>query len=256
MPAATSTTVVIQHNSMQFSDDTEHHAHDARAVFDYARDHDVWAVTGTEAGASPANHELRSFLMAEARAHGYSGYFHRYGDWVAVDRARFKDRKFGYEGPFIPGTHRIGVAEGAHSPRGITWMQGHTEVGLVTVGSAHFLTKLSIAASGSNDRLIRGVAKFGREYGAGRKIVLFDADTNEPDRRIDVFKGIAPFTTIADELGEYHATHEGGAIIDVIASYNADSRVKAKAYRVLDDSALHLFSDHLVLVGTYDVKPL
>src|SRR3982751_231356 len=123
--------VRIQHNSMQFSDSVANHAHDAMAIFDPARCKDVCIVTGTEAPASRSNNDLHDVLAKEAAAHDYAGYFHRYGDWVAISKVHFKNRTKGYMGPFIPGTHGIDAAHGAHSPRGITLMWGQTEVGRV-----------------------------------------------------------------------------------------------------------------------------
>ena len=247
----------IQHNSMQFSDTAENHAHDARAVFDHASEKGNWVVTGTESGASPANHELRDWLIKEAKAHGYLGYFHKYGDWVAYDKTKFTKITHGWAGPFIPGTKGKSVAQGAHSPRGITWMSGTTDAGVITVGSCHFLTKLSIGASGPNTPLLRGIKAFGAEHGKGRKLAFLNADANTNDKAKDVFAGIAPFTTVADELKTYYSTHgvdkKHGAIIDVISSYNADGRVKAKSYDVLDDSQVKLYSDHFMLEAVYEI---
>lgn len=250
--------VRIQHNSMQFSDSHQAHVHDARAIFDRARDKDVWIVTGTEASDSRTNHDLRDALAREAKSHDYYGYFHKNGDWVAVSREHFRNPVKGYMGPFIPATRGISSDQGAHAARGITLVGGRTEVGQVTAGCAHFLTQASIARSGSNVRLIRGIKAFGAKYGAGKSLVFFNADTNTNDKAKDVFVGIAPFTSVADELAEYYATwgkdKHHGAVIDVISSYDTDGRVKAKSYNVLDDSDLKLYTDHFVLDAIYEVS--
>lgn len=256
------TTLRIQHNSMQFSDNAEQHAHDAKAVFDRAAEREVAFVTGTESGSSPVNHDLRDLVIREAHKHGYFIHAHKFGDWVAMNRDLVELEDHGYRGPYIEGTKGIKASQGAHSPRGITFVSGRLkaeDLGLLTVGSAHFLTDRSEAVSGTNAPLIEGVGKFGREFGGGRKLVFMDADANDNDRAHDVFNG-QPFTTVADELDKHPGTHgrdkEHGFPIDFIASYDADRRVTAVKYHVLDDSDLKLFTDHFLLEATFEIEPL
>jgi hypothetical protein len=77
------------------------------------------------------------------------------------------------------------------------------------------------------------------------------------DDKVDVFNG-QPFTTIADELHKHPKTHgldiRHGTVIDVIASYDGDQRVSAKAYHVADDSDLMLHTDHFLLEAVYSVQ--
>lgn len=258
----TAVRIRIQHNSMQFSDDRDQHAHDAKVVFDFATNNDVWAVTGTESGSSPSNHDLRQLLIDQAHAHNWFGYFHKWGDWVALNRRFLHRFDHGYMGPFIPGTHGLSPAQGAHSPRGITWAQGEAKsanLGLMTFGAAHYLTAGSMKVSGSNQRLVNGIGKYGHEHGGGKKLVFFDADANEHDDQVDVFRG-KPFTTIADELHKHPKTHgkdkQHGSAIDIISSYDHDGRVTGKSYRVLDDSDLHLYADHFLLLADYNVREM
>jgi hypothetical protein len=256
------TTLRIQHNSMQFSDNRDQHAHDAKAVFDRAAEREVAFVSGTESGNAADNHDLRDFLIREAHAHGFFIRAHKFGEWVAVNRDLVQVEDSGFRGPYIQGTHGLNASEGAHSPRGITYASGTLkaeDVGLVTVGSAHFLTNRSEEVSGSNAPLIKGVGEFGHEFGGGRKLVFMDADANDNDLRNDVFDG-QPFTTARDELDRALATHgrdkKHGTAIDFIASYDSDKRVSAVSYHVLDDSDLKLATDHFLLEATFEVESL
>jgi hypothetical protein len=252
------TTIRLQHNSMQFSDTKANHQHDAKAVFDHALTSGALFVTGTEAAQSRDNHDLRDALIIEARAHGFRINASRAGEWVALNRKLGEYFDSGYAGPFIKGTTGLDAAHGAHAPRGVAWVTAQVPgVGQVTQGVAHYLTKASMIASRTtNQPLVEGIGKWGFAKGRGRKIVFFSADANERDNIVDVFHG-KPFTTIADELGKHPKTHgkdtEHGTAIDIIASYDADGRVKAKSYRVLDDSDVKLFTDHFILEAAYTI---
>jgi len=262
MPAKT-VELVIQHNSMQFSDNKDHHKHDAEAVFDIAVDTGAWIVTGTESGASADNHDLRDLLMLSAKRHGFHGFFHQYGDWVAMNGDMLRGFEHGYDGPYIQGTHGLSPSQGAHSPRGTTWMSGvskDSNLGLITVGAGHWLTGRSIQASKTdNDPMVKGVAKWAHKHGAGKKLVFYNADTNEHDDKIDVFQG-KPLTTLADELNKHPKTHgintSRGTVLDIISSFDPDHRVKGLEYKVWDDRKHKLFTDHFILHGVYSVREL
>lgn len=253
--------LVIQHNSMQFSDNKDQHKHDADAVFDIAVDTGAWIVTGTESGASPVNHDLRELLMDSCREHGFHGFFHQFGDWVAFNTDMLRGFDHGFDGPYIAGTHGLKASEGGHSPRGTTWMSGYAkdhDLGLITAGAGHWLTGRSMGPSGTdNDPMVKGVSKWARQHGKGSKLVFYNADTNEHDDKIDVFKG-NPLTTLADELKKHPKTHgvntSRGSAIDIISSYDPDRRVSGKDYRVWDDRKHKLFSDHFILHGVYTVR--
>jgi hypothetical protein len=247
----------VIHCSMQFSDTKSQHAHDAKAIFDYAKQRGALFVTGTEAGAHQP--DLRDALTANAKRTGYSINAHKWGDWTATNTALAKVVGKGYEGPFIDGTTGIDAAHGAHSPRGITWQTAEVKgiVGAITIGSAHYLTQRSIEASKTtNQPLINGIAQWGKAKGKGSALVLFNADVNMDDEKRDPFSG-GPFTTCWDELHKYPATHgrdvRHGSTIDVSASYNADKRVSAKSAQSLDDSRLQLFTDHFAIEVVYSV---
>lgn len=247
--------VRVLHASMQFSDTNAQHRRDVSTLFEYARATGAMFVTGTEAGSD----SFRELVQQYGKAFGFAVNAHKYGDWTCVSRALATVSAEGYSGPFIPGTTGKKASEGAHSPRGITWSTARVKqkgVGVITVGSAHFLTKRSVLVSGSNQPLIDGIAKWARAKGAGRSLALFCADANVDDERADVFQG-EPLTTVWDELDKYPATHgidkHRGSTIDIIASYDGDSRVSAKSARVLDDSDLKLFTDHFVVDAVFRV---
>lgn len=246
----------IIHSSMQFSDTKAQHLHDADAIFKYADKRNALLLTGTEAGGG-GNHDLRDALLAAAKKYGWKINAHKWGDWCAVnlDLAKFADS--GYEGPFVKGTTGLKASQGAHSPRGITWLTATVDtIGTLTIGSAHYLTARSQKVSGSNAPLVAGIAAWGKDHGKGKALCFFGADINQDDEHQDPFKG-GPFTSCWDELGNYPGTHSmRGPTIDVIASYNGDGRVSCKSARRLDDTALPLFTDHFAIEATYAVKDL
>ena len=247
--------VRIQHTSMQFSDSVGQHKHDAKAVFDRAVKRNIWAMTGTEAGAGRSNHDLRDALIAEAKRHGFYIQAHKDGEWVALNRKYLESFEKGYEGPFIKGTTGLKAAQGAHGPRGVAWASGKAighKLGRITVGSAHYLTNRSEAVSGSNNPLINGIAAWAKKAGAGANVVFLGADTNTSDKRQDVFNG-KPLTSISDELKKWPATMPSGGKIDIVGSYDHDGRVKAKAYTVLDDKEFFLNTDHYLLEASYEI---
>jgi hypothetical protein len=254
--------VLIQHNSMQFSDDVKQHTHDTRAVFQHARETGALFVTGTESGTSPLNHDLHDLVIEAAKEFDYHVNAHKWGDWAAVDKRRvLKDSiAHGYEGPFVPGTKGLKASQGGHSPRGITTITAEVKakgVGVVTIGSCHFLTHRSTVVSGPNTPLVDGIARWAHGAGSGHNLVFLDADANLNDERVDVFNG-NPLTTCWDELDRYPATHglnkKRGTTIDIIASYDKDGRVTCKWADSLDDSDLKLATDHFMIQALYKVK--
>jgi hypothetical protein len=234
----------VIHASMQAQDTHRQQTHDADAVFGYAARQAAVFLTGTEGG------QFRDALTAAATVHGFALNADKRGDWTAVNRSLATVVARGYDGPHIPGAP-------THTARGITWSTARLDdIGDVTVGAAHFLTDKTENRTGqSNAPLLEGVAKWGQAKGAGRALVIFNADVNEDDQHHDVFAG-HPFTTCWDELKKWPATHGGpviGPTIDISASYNRDGRVSAKSARSLTDRDLHLFTDHYPIEVVYTV---
>lgn len=244
----------LMHASMQFSDTVAQHTRDADRVFAYAKTKGVVFLTGTEGGGV----SLTKALAVSAKAHGFQLNLHKSGEWVAVNKALAKQTAKGHDGPFIPGTKGLKASQGGHSARGITWTTADVPgIGSVTVGSVHYLTARSIAASKtSNQPMADGIAKWGRDKGKGKALVFIQGDMNEDDAKRDTFKG-EPFTSVWDELKKWPGTtgtKARGRTIDLSASYNHDGRVSAKSAVVLDDSGLQLATDHFPLVAVYSVK--
>jgi len=257
------TRVVIQHNSGQFSDTPFEHISDARATFAHAVKVGAWAVTGTESANAPKNHDARDALLHCGAEANFFVFAHPYGEWVALNRRFLKNFDHGYMGPYIPGTHGLDAAHGAHAPRGIAWAQGVAKDGVtgkITVGSTHWNTPAQNKATGqSNSKMAKGSQAFGLRHGRDKDIVFLNGDANERDDATDIFEG-GDFLTIADERKDWPKTHglntKRGTAIDFIASWTRDNRVSAVDYEVLDDSQLKLFFDHFVLVGTFEIRPL
>lgn len=233
---------------MQFTDSSQHKRDDAEAIFKRAAQRGTDWVSGTEA-AQGVSSDLRRYLAASAKKYGYR--LHLGGTvWVAVANSFFTS----YQGGFIP---VIAANEGPsrHNPRGIAWVRVGSKVGTVNIAAAHYLTKGSQPGQPNyllNGRLTRAIGDWGRRVGKGRALAFISADTNTADRTNDVFRG-QPFTTLADELKQWKDTGHGA--IDVIASYNADTRVKAKYWRPLPDSEFRLNTDHFACEGGFTVRP-
>ena len=243
-------TLDVMHCSMQFSDSTEHKQQDAKRIFTRAGGRKVAWVTGTEAGRGPSA-DLRAALEKEAKANGYR--FAVQSDlWHAVRRDLM-----------VPQTYKKGFIEvlpansgsQSHEPRGIFWAQfDHAQMGTVSVGVSHYMTHGNSPGDeyyAANGRITQAIGKWGKEHGAGGKICFYAADTNTGDRAKDVFRG-QPFTTLADELKDWQSTGYGP--IDIIASYDADGRVKGKYWRALDDKEFPLNTDHYAVEGGFTVK--
>lgn len=243
------TTLNVMHTSMQFSDSTVHKQADAKAIFARAiKQHADW-ITGTEAGAGPSA-DLRAALKEEAVRSGYN--FTVKSDlWVSVKKSLIT------KGSWHDGFIEVLPANSGsqkHEPRGICWVQFDCMLGTVSVGVSHYMTHGNTQGDeyyAANGKLTRAIGEWGKIHGAGRKLCFYAADANTGDRAKDVFRG-QPFTTLADELKDWQDTGHGP--IDIIASYDQDTRVKAKYWRALDDRELFLWTDHFACEGGFDVR--
>jgi hypothetical protein len=243
-------TLDVMHTSMQFSDNTAQKQADAKRIFTRAAGRKVAWVTGTEAGIG-ASADLRAALDKEAKAAGYR--FTVTADvWIAVRRDFMVPQT--YSKGFIE-TLKHSTGSQKFDTRGIIWVQfDNAQIGTITVGCSHYMThgqKPGDEYYDANTRLTQAVGKWGKEHGAGSKLVFFQADSNIQDRNNDVFRG-APFTTLADELKDWQSSGHGA--IDIIASYDADGRVKGKYWRALDDKEFPLNTDHYAVEGGFTVR--
>jgi hypothetical protein len=247
---ARTVTVRIQHTSLQFSDSKAQHVHDVNKIFTRAVDRSIWACSGTEAGGGD-NHDLRDALIRSAHVHDFFLNSNPNGEWVALNKRFLTNFDQGFAGPFVPAEG----GKGGHSARGVVWASGkalHGHLGRLCFGSCHYLTDRSEEKNNqTNLAIVKGIGAWGRTHGKGSGVVFIGADANTNDRTQDVFMG-RPFTTIADELKKWPATH-GANVIDVIASYDHDGRVVARAYQVYSDKEFSLYTDHNLLHAVYEI---
>lgn len=243
----------IQHTSLQFSDSPAHQAEDIHALFAHARDVGNVILTGTEASSRTASHDL---IREIGPAFGFYTFAQRAGEWVAVARDWAKPLGHGY----VHVLDGLGgnAAQGAHQPRGITYVQvaphDRTIGTVVTAGAFHLMTHRSDAADPQSNLILqRALGTFARRYGRGRRLVFANGDANIRDNHLDVYAG-SPLTTCWDELGKYPGTH-GPNTIDVIGSYDQDHRVRCvKAVSLTDREALRLHTDHNLIQAVYEVR--
>lgn len=271
-----SVTVKAMHASLQFSDTPKQQDEDIRDLFERARAREVWFVTGTEAGpgAGPTGElllrygkaaDFKVWVPSEGRGAGSTT-----DCWVAVNADRIKKGtwKTGYE-PAIPGSKALykqaGLSDGVPrwGPKGVIWASfENTDIGRVSVAAAHYLTK-GASPKGQpirgvnhyewNKKLAKAIGDWAREHGKGKSLAFYGGDQNVQDRANDTFFG-QPLMSTWDELKKWDSTGHG--TIDVIASYNADTRVKAQATRALDDKKFFQHSDHFVIEAEFKVTRL
>ena len=245
-----SSTLDVMHTSMQFSDNTAQKQSDAQKIFERADGRKVTWISGTEAGMG-ASGDLRKALEAQAKKHDYR-FWVKNDVWLAVRRDQIVPGS--WQSGFIK-TLESGTGSQNFTDRGILWVQfDNADLGTISVGCSHYMThgrKPSDEYYNANTKLTQAIGEWGKEHGKGGKLAFYAADSNIPDREMDVFRG-QPFTTLADELKDWQNSGHGS--IDIIASYDADKRVKGKYWRVLDDKEFHLNTDHFACEGGFTVR--
>ena len=208
----------------------------------------LW-VTGTEAGSE----DMRDALKTAAKDNGYN-FTVKSDVWIAVQKTWIQGRS--WDTGFIKILDANSGSQRSNA-RGILWVEFDTEShGTFSVAVSHFMTHGSKPGDeyyAANGKLTRAIGEWGKVHGAGRKVCFFAGDVNTQDRTNDVFRG-APFTTLADELKDWQNTGHGS--IDVIASYDADNRVKGTSWKVFDDKEFPLYADHFACEGGFEVRPV
>lgn len=237
--------------AMQFSDPDDQQKHDADKVFGLGYH---W-LTGSEAGQQP----LRAYLRQAAHDNNYT--FATYKSlWVAINKDLISDKKSYNSDAETVYDNDLIVGDG-HDPS-ILWASfTNDKIGDVTVITSHYprFGRPLGAGPGLSVNLpyTRGLAHAigtkAEETAVGKAIAFYQGDQNVPDNKYDTFFG-EDLTSTWDELGKYEGTGHG--VIDVIASYDFDGRVKAVSTTVRDDKELHLFTDHYLLEAVFDVTPL
>lgn len=259
----------VAHASMQFSDSNRQMVEDVNRIFDRMVERKVSWLTGTEAG--PGADPLTDLLRQGAKEHGYRFFKPKFPTdcWVAVSRDLITGNwETGYEN-VIPGSSALYKEQGIPAdslprwgPKGVVWVGFDTEsLGRIYVSSAHYLTQgrrpnrpiKGVDHYEWNKRLALAIGDWAVDKGSGAALAFYGGDQNIVDRTDDTFFG-APLTSAWDELARYENTGHGN--IDVIASYDKDSRVKARYSRALDDSEFPLHTDHFLVEAGFSVEPL
>lgn len=240
--------------SLQFSDSTLQKKADAKTIFSRAKTRGVWWVAGTEA-FEQNGHEA---LAEAAKKYGYRFWHPRSTDsWIAVKESRIAKGSWStYYDKVLDGKAGVGTDQGVLS---VSWLDRNPGVGEIHVIAGHFKTKGDPTSKdparrvnvGDNRKLATAIGTYAQKVGAGRPLVFFAGDTNIVDSAGDVFFG-QPLTTAGDELKRWPNTGYGP--IDVIASYDHDSRVEAVMWRALTDKQLHMHSDHYVVEAGFDIE--
>lgn len=265
------------HASMQFKDSTSKQVADQMRFFDLAVQRRYAWITGTEAG--PGAGRQGQNLIEIGADHGYRL-------WVpsveGVDKeARSTDAWIAVREDIIGGNWKQefdfvipsskDLDEEMNLPRGKRWgPKGVVSVafdcalplGRINIGASHYLTDAHNPKSDYwewNQKLADAFGKWARRVGKGKNLAFYGGDQNMHDARNrdpqgDTFMG-NPLTSMADELRDWQDTIPGRPI-DVMASYNADSRVRAVAWNVLNDREFRLNMDHYFCEGLYNIEPL
>lgn len=268
------------HASLQFSDTPAQQTQDVTDLFERAKKRGVWFITGTEAG--PGAEPTSDLLASIGPEHGYRVWVPSNlkkgslqggwatDSWVAVRQDLIKKGSWdkGYE-PAIPGSRALYEQAGVDAefprwgPKGVVWVSfENPEIGRVGVAAAHYLTQgrspkgqpiKGVDHYAWNKVLAAEIGDWAREHGKGSALAFYGGDQNIVDRTDDTFFG-QPLTSAWDELNKYENTGHGN--IDVIASYDGDGRVEAKAVRALDDDEFFQHSDHFVVEAEFRVRRL
>jgi hypothetical protein len=228
---------------MQCSDPTSQLRHDVEAVFDHAIRAGNAIITGTEAGQK---NPLPGLIADVAKARGWYAFVHKWGEWVAFDKAFGSHRDHGFVS-CIPGTSQ-------HTPRGIAWVRllaDDESLGEIAVGSVHFLTA-DRPDSGKNADLKRACRQWATQQVNAGRLAFVSGDTNTNDQTKNVFGGT--LVTSWDELQKWPKTIEkSNRTIDVIARHE-DDPVRFTTGRAYNDNDLQLYGDHLLIEATAQRK--
>jgi hypothetical protein len=220
---------------------------------------------GTESGNRTRETKLRSLLTTE----GYMSYFAPEPDgWIAVKKRLVNGGwSAGYRK--VLGSGRATNDPHPHTEYGPLWVTfENPQMGRVSVvGGGHYLTKGRwpdqaqqdhpgdpVDHVAANRKLAHAIAEKAMALAEGREAVAFvTADTNLLDKTTDVFYGKA-LTTCWDELDKHPDTGHGN--IDVVASVDADRRVRCMKADALNDKNFFLHTDHFLVMTEYRIRKI
>ena len=264
----------LAHASLQFSDSDKQHTKDIEKIFRRAVDLKYAWITGTESGPGAGN--TGDELIRVGREAGYrmwvpeaqgKGIARHTDCWIGVRKDLIVgDWERGYD-QVIPGSGQLedemDLDGKRWGPKGLVRVgfDSLPEIGRVNVGAAHYLTDARFPTSkywDLNKKLAERISEWAREVGKGKNLAFYGGDQNMADQRNnqpqgDTFFG-GPLTSISDELKKWKNTGHGP--IDLIASYDADGRVKGVRWNVLNDKKFFLHTDHFLCEAVYTVDPL
>lgn len=239
----------MQHTSLQATDSKRQQIHDANVVFSLGRALPI--KSGTESG--PETY-LREALKEAAKEHNHRIHFTR-GNFIAIDRAIIKDGTYKTGSRFVAKNSRVvGPGHDLAYPT-VRFQHVNEGIGEVNVASIHLATKGARPGDPNyhiNGEYIADVTRWMHEAGRGDGLAFLNGDFNSKDNVNNWPRDKKSFTSMGDELGYWPNTGHGP--IDGFCSYNKDGRVSAKHLRVLNDEALHLFSDHFCCRGTWAIQ--
>lgn len=249
--------VKIMHCSGRFNDTDAEHAADALAIFERAKKQNVGWITGTEGGPGSGNWIPQ--LEKQAKAHGFRFFSDPSTDaWIAVNEDLIDEGFKSFVGPIV-----VRGKAHSHTAKKIVSVQFYNyKLGRINIIAGHYLTKGRPDPKSpeysqflaENKAFAKAIGEYAVKVGAGADLVFYGGDQNIPDNKDDTFLGLAPMTTAWDELKHYENTGHGN--IDVIASYNADSRVKAVSIHAYDDKKFFYNGDHYMVEAVYAIQLL
>lgn len=248
----TTSVLKTQHTSLQFSDSREQQFADVEKLFKIGRRFPI--KTGTESGPEATNHNLDALRKF---ADEYNHILHMaYGNWIAVDKAIIKPGTLKKNQIFVAKNDIIvGRMHDRVFPI-VSFRHADPRMGRIAQAAAHYPTKGAKKSDPNYDINVmyaRRLQAWMRNASRGFDLSFVNGDFNMPDPKSDWAFG-GNFTSMADELKAWQNTGHGP--IDGFCSYDRDGRVKAKTFKVLDDSEVHMHTDHFVCQGTWTVRHL
>ena len=247
-----SSTLRVQHTSLQFSDTESQQVRDVRKLFATGKDYPI--KTGTEGGVETFSHDALRYVGKEFN---HAVHVVR-GNWVAIDRAIIEPKSLNRGQEFVVKNDFVVGKMHDRILATIEFDHRDPRIGHIGVGAAHYPTKGRLKSDPNNDineKYAHVIAEWMKETAKGPNIAFVHGDFNMLDnqKRQDWSFG-ENWTSMADELKAWKNTGHGS--IDGFGSYDNDGRVSAKYFRVLDDHELKMFTDHFVVRGAWTVKHL
>lgn len=248
----TSSTLRMQHTSLQFSDTAEQQKHDVRQLFISGKDYPI--KTGTEGGAETATYDWLRYFGKEFK---HSVHVVR-GNWIAVDQRIIKNGTFKRGEVFVAKNDIIVGKMHDRLLATVEFEHQDPRMGHIAVGCAHYATKGQRPGDPNydiNKRYAERINTWMKNNAQGSDLAFVNGDFNMVDSLPGqdwAFGG--HWTSMADELKAWENTGHGP--IDGFASYDRDGRVSAKDFDVLRDGQVRMFSDHYVVRGEWKVKHL